>query len=176
MNPVAELKPIESPPDLIVVPRRPLRRGEIIQAADLDQQPLHPGAPLAAAVMTELADVVGRETTRSIATGQAIDPSWIRKPLMVRRGDVVTVLARSGNVQVRTSARAIGDGGEGDVVTVERLDNRQRYTARVVGVQELEVFASSASVAGPAAPLPPRIQVRKAASPAKVTIQERIGS
>jgi len=132
-------------PDMIAVARRPLRRGEIVQASDVELQ-MPPAGTDTAGLITRLEDLVGQETTRSVATGQPLEISWVRKPVLVRRGEIVTVFARGNQLQVRTQARAAGDGGLGDIVTVERLDNRQRFTARVVGVQELEVFVSSVRV------------------------------
>jgi flagella basal body P-ring formation protein FlgA len=132
-------------PDRVVVPRRPLRRGEVLQASDLTLE-MPTTAVDTGLLATRLEDVIGRETTRSVATGQPLEAGWLKKPVMVRRGEVVTVFARAANVQVRTSARAQQEGGHGDVITVERLDNRQRFTARVVGVQELEVFVGGVSV------------------------------
>lgn len=134
-----------SVPDRIVVARRPLRRGEILQAADLELT-LPPLGSEPAGAIEQLEDAIGRETTHSIATGQALESAWLRKPLLVKRGEVVTVFARAANVQVRTNARAVDDGGKDDVVLVERIDNRQRFAARVIGVQELEVFVSSVNV------------------------------
>jgi flagella basal body P-ring formation protein FlgA len=132
-------------PEMVVVARRPFRRGEIVQVSDVEL--VLPSAPQDQHLTaTRLEDVVGHETTRSIATGQSFEATWLRKPIMVRRGEIVTVFARAANIQVRMQARATEDGGRDDIVSVERIDDRQRFTARVVGVQELEVFVSSTSV------------------------------
>ncbi len=132
-------------PDRIVITRRTLRRGEILQVVDLELA-LPPLGSDPAVAITSLEDAIGRETTHSIGTGQPLEAAWLRKPLLVKRGEVVTVFARNSNITVRTNARAVEDGGQGDVVTVERLDDRQRFAARVIGVQELEVFVSSVNV------------------------------
>lgn len=132
-------------PEMVVVAKRPFRRGEVVQASDVElQMPQAAGNEIALASRIE--DVIGRETVRSVATGQPIEAAWVRKPIMVRRGEVVTVFAKASNVVVRTQARAMEDGGREDVIAVERLDNRQRFSARVTGVQELEVFVGGARV------------------------------
>lgn len=136
---------VVSVPDMVVVAKRPFRRGEVIQASDVTLE-MPPAGDSSVAVATHLEDVIGRETVRSVATGQPLESSWLRKPIMVRRGEVVTVFARAANLTVRTQARATEDGGQNDIVTVERLDDRQRFSARVVGVQELEVFVGGARV------------------------------
>jgi flagella basal body P-ring formation protein FlgA len=137
---------VVSVPEMVVVAKRPFRRGEVIQASDVTLE-LPPSGDNSVALATHLEDVVGRETVRSVATGQPLETSWLRKPIMVRRGEVVTVFARAANLTVRTQARAIEDGGHNDIVTVERLDDRQRFSARVTGVQELEVFVGGVRVA-----------------------------
>ena len=49
-------------------------------------------------------------------------------------------------MQVRTTGRALDDGGLDDLVGVESVKDRRRFTARVSGYQELEVFARGPSV------------------------------
>jgi len=95
-------------------------------------------------------EVVGMETTRSVVAGQQLDATVLRHPLLVRRGDVVTVYARTGGIQVRTTARARDDGSAGELVMIESLRDRKRYFARVTGTREVDVFAESTRVGGPA--------------------------
>lgn len=132
-------------PEMVVVAKRPFRKGEVVRASDVELQ-MPAGETDTVALATHLDDVVGRETLRSVATGQPIESAWVRKPVLVRRGEIVTVFARAANLTVRTQARATEDGGLNDTVGVERLDDRQRYTARVIGVQELDVMVGGARV------------------------------
>jgi flagella basal body P-ring formation protein FlgA len=136
---------IVSLPEMVVVPKRPFRRGEVLHASDLELKMPSENED-ATALVTRVEDAIGRETTRSLATGQPIEAGHLRKPTLVRRGEIVTVFAHAANLVVRTQARALQDGGEDDIVSVERLDNRQAFTARVVGVQELEVLVGGTKV------------------------------
>lgn len=88
-----------------------------------------------------LDQVVGRETTRAVTAGQAFDRTLLRRPLLVRRNDVVTVYARTPGIRVRTNARAREDGSQGDLIMVESLTDRRRYFARVTGPREVDVYA-----------------------------------
>ena len=90
-----------------------------------------------------LADVVGKETTRAIAAGKPLTRDAVRPPVLVRRGEVVTVYARAAGIRIRTMARARDDGGEGELVAVEPLTDRNTFFARVSGIREVEVFARS---------------------------------
>ena len=76
----------------------------------------------------------------------------VQAPILVKRGDLITVTSQSGGIRVRTSARALHDGAHGDLVQVESLESREKYDARIVGPREAAVFAMSR----PVAPEPPR--------------------
>ena len=71
----------------------------------------------------------------------------MRQPLLVRKGEVVTVYVRASGVQVRTTARSRDNGSHGELINVESLENRKTYFARVTGIQEAEVYARGESAA-----------------------------
>jgi flagella basal body P-ring formation protein FlgA len=86
-------------------------------------------------------ELIGRETTRSVLEGRPIDRDSVRSPLLVRRGEVVTVYARSAGIRIRTVARARDDGAQGELVALEAIQDRKVFFARVCGVQEVEIYA-----------------------------------
>lgn len=130
-------------PPMAVVAKRAIDRGEIFAPEDLALARLKPGAD--ASGLFENADsVVGREATRAIGPGQTIDEGSLRQPLLVRKGDAVTVYTRAPGLQVRTTARAREDGSLGELVSIESMLNRQTFLARVSGSQEVEIYARPA--------------------------------
>lgn len=131
-------------PAMIVVATRTLPRGAVVHAADLQVQATRPHeAQLESFGRVE--DVVGQELRRSIGAGQVLTQGDLRPPILVRRGDPVTVYARSPGIQVRTTARAAEDGALGDLITVESLSDRKRFFASVSGIQEVEIYARAAA-------------------------------
>ena len=134
-----------SRPTMVVTAAHPVRRGEALHEIDLQLSPAPAGVKLANYAY-RVEDLVGKETTRSYTTGQPIARQTVRSPLLVRRGEVVTVFARAAGVQVRTTARAMEDGSHGQLVMVQSLAGRDRYSARVVDTQEVEVYARGAIV------------------------------
>jgi flagella basal body P-ring formation protein FlgA len=131
-------------PPAVVVAVRALPRGAVIQASDV--QLVRSSAPLGNAErLARLEDVLGKETTQAVAAGKPLDRQAFRDPLLVKRGEVVTVYARSSGVQVKTQARARDNGSLGELVTVESLLDRKSYLAHVSGIQEAEVYARAAS-------------------------------
>lgn len=129
----------------IVVAKRNIASGEILRAVDVELQAVEP-LPASVAPLTNPDSVVGKEALRSIAAGQPLDARALRKPILVRRGELVVVVARAAGVRVRTTAKALSEGAHGDVVQLEADGSRQTYSAVVTGLREAEVYASGSSV------------------------------
>ncbi|MBM3998979.1 MAG: flagellar basal body P-ring formation protein FlgA [Planctomycetes bacterium] len=130
----------------VVVAARPLRRGDIVRRDDLMVRPA-PASPASGQPLTDVDEAVGRELTRAAAAGQPIDSAFLRRPTLVRRNQPVRVIARIDGVRVATDGRAQSDGSEDDVVSIEMANDRTRIvTGRVIGMDEVEVFARGAFV------------------------------
>jgi flagella basal body P-ring formation protein FlgA len=129
-------------PPAVVVAVRSLGRGAVIRETDVELQRGLPREQTADAV-SSLDEVIGKETTRAIPAGKLVTGDSLRTPLVIRRGEVVTVYAKSAGIRVRTIARARDDGSLGDLIAVESMQDRTSYFARVNGVREVEVFAHS---------------------------------
>jgi flagella basal body P-ring formation protein FlgA len=83
------------------------------------------------------------EARQAIQVGSVIFTDQVQSPVLVKRGEVITVTSQGGGIRVRTSARARQDGAKGNLVQVESLDTKERYDARVVGPHEAAVFATT---------------------------------
>jgi len=132
-----------SRPPAVVVAVRALSRGAVVRSQDVQLATANAATGTADAARA-IEDVVGRETTRAIPEGRPIEMTSLRAPVLVRRGEVVTVYARSAGIRVRTLTRAREDGALGDLVTLESLQDRKAFSARITGLQEAEVFAKAA--------------------------------
>jgi len=130
-------------PAAAVVAVRSLARGVVVRETDVERQRNAPREGAAEAFYT-LEEVIGKETARAIPAGKVLTRDCLRAPLLVRRGDVVTVYARTAGIRIRTTARARDEGSQGDLIAVESLQDRATYLARVCAVREVEVFARSA--------------------------------
>jgi flagella basal body P-ring formation protein FlgA len=124
----------------VVVAAKAVGRGDTIRSTDLKLQRVEAGANHAEAFHA-IEDVAGTEAAQAIPAGTVLQASLVRSPLMVRRGEVVTVYSRAAGIRIRVSARAREDAALGELVTVESMSDRKTYAARVCGVQEAEVYA-----------------------------------
>lgn len=135
-------------PPAVVVARYSLPKGVVIRADDVKLQRGNPTKG-EADVYQSIDDVIGKETVRTITEGQILDSRSVRRPLLVRRNEIVTVYSRCEGVSVRTTARVRDDGANGDLVTVETLEDRKPYFARVSGPQEVSIFAQAVTAEEP---------------------------
>jgi flagella basal body P-ring formation protein FlgA len=129
-------------PPAVAVTVHSLGRGTVIRETDVELQRDLPHEQTADGI-SSLEDVVGKETTRAIPAGKLVTNDSLRTPLVIRRGEIVTVYAKSSGIRIRTIARAREDGSLGDLIAVESVQDRTSYFARVNGVREVEVFAHS---------------------------------
>jgi flagella basal body P-ring formation protein FlgA len=128
---------------MVVAAVRSLPRGAILRAGDLTMVNGNSGDG-GNGSFASIEEVVGKQATKVIAEGKILTPDALQSPLMVRRGDVVTVYARTAGIRIHTTARAKDDGAMGDLVSVESMTDRKQFTARVSGPREMEVFAQAA--------------------------------
>jgi len=130
----------------LVVAKRPLARGTILGPLDVELVAREETTRIATP-LRDLEAVLGRELLQTVAAGQALSSEQIRAPILVRRGDPVTVYARAAGLQVRVTARAQDEGSLGDMITVESFNDRRRFLARVCGLQEVEILVGPTATA-----------------------------
>ena len=153
-QPIAAGSRQEPVTELVLAAVRDLQRGEIIHKTKVTLIPIPVDGKeslLARGIQPVLhpEEAIGMEVTRPIAANQPLDARTLKRPLIVRRGDLVTVTSRAPGVSVQTVARATENAALGDLLVLESVPNRKRYTARVTGNQEAEVYASGITVSSP---------------------------
>ncbi len=129
-------------PPMVVVTKRALRRDEVIRADDLAYNPIpQKGTAAPADYFTDIEKLVGKQVRRSIATGQAIETSFVGDAVVVNRGEMVEVESVAGDVVVTTSGRASESGAVGDLIGVELLPTKKRINAMVTAPKKVRVSA-----------------------------------
>jgi flagella basal body P-ring formation protein FlgA len=126
----------------VVVPAANLPKGHVVRADDLSLKQ-QPATANAANYLEQPGLVVGQETRRTLRAGEPISAIDVRGVPLVRRGDIVTVVARNQGIVVRTDARAMADGSLGQPIKLVSLDGRRELSALVSGYHEATVRPSS---------------------------------
>ncbi len=116
----------------VLVAARPLPRGHRVQAGDLRRQTLELGA-LNGQYLLDDAAALGQALRRSVTSGERLTPALLQAPVLVRRGDPVTMQLRSANFVIRANGRAMSNGAAGERVAVENLTSKRVVHGTVTG-------------------------------------------
>ncbi len=103
----------------VVVARRPINRGRSIEGRDLKLEERR-FIDQASVGITDLSAVVGKRCGRFLRRGDMLRAEVIEALPLVRRGDIVTIWARLGGVEIQTTGKARGSGALGDRIEVCR--------------------------------------------------------
>jgi flagella basal body P-ring formation protein FlgA len=115
----------------VPVAARAIARQQTLAAGDVTVERRQVSDPDVAAL--KAADLIGRRAERPIPQGAAIEPAMVADVPLVRRGDVVTVIARAPNIQVKTLGVALDDGALHGAVKVRNVDTQKVIPATVEG-------------------------------------------
>lgn len=115
----------------VLVASRPIARGDIVDADSTtrDQQWMP-----ASATPANPEEAMGQLARGPVRAGEVIGKRDIEPPIVVKRGDTVSVDCVCGGVVVRASLRAMESGREGDVIQFKALTSSKTVIrARVSG-------------------------------------------
>lgn len=109
-----------------------IMRGAIIAAADIEWKSL-PEARLPRAAITDVEMIVGMAAKRSLQAGKPITASDVRRPLLVNRGETVTMVLYTPSMQLTAKGRALQQGSRGDTIRISNLQTSTVVDAIVTG-------------------------------------------
>jgi|SRR5579863_2805470 flagella basal body P-ring formation protein FlgA len=114
----------------IVVPAHDIARGDTIGDNDLTYAMVD-GAALMSGVPTRVDEVKGMQARRTLAAGQAFRGDDVRRPIVITKGQTVTMEFDAPGVQLSAMGRAMSEGGVGDTVTVQNPASYRMISAVV---------------------------------------------
>ena len=115
----------------IVVPAHDIARGDVISEADLAYSTVD-GAALMSGVPTKMDEVIGQQARRVLSAGQPFRGEDVRHPIVVTKGQTVTMQFNAPGVELTAMGRAMSEGGMGDTVTVQNPASFRMISAVVV--------------------------------------------
>jgi len=114
----------------VLVARQPVPRGTALRESDMELVERNL-SNLPHAYYSDPQPVIGQLAKRTIAAATVVTPSMLQAPKMVKRGELVSVIAETGTLKIRTRGKALGDGKAGDLVRV-RAEGSRRVVDGVV--------------------------------------------
>ena len=100
------------------------RETEILGAAN--------GEGLMAGTVTTMHALDGMQARRVLRAGEALQASDVRRPVVVTKGQTVTMQFSAPGVELTAMGRAMSEGGVGDTVTIQNPASFRMISAIVV--------------------------------------------
>jgi len=123
----------------VVVAARPLQRGEII-ARDMVERQFRSLTGLGQQFYQDISDVLGKQVKQSTSSQNIIRVNMLSEALAVKRGDKVTIVARSDSLAVKMNGTALSNGQKGEQIRVRNNRSKRVIRAEVLGNGEVAVL------------------------------------
>jgi flagella basal body P-ring formation protein FlgA len=106
--------------------------GETIAADDVGMVEV-PAARLVQAVVAEPADLIGKTPRRAVRPGQPVRAADVQLPVVIQKGELVTVVVETGSMRLTAQARASEDGAQGQAIRITNTRSGKVLDATVAG-------------------------------------------
>ncbi len=123
----------------VVIAARPLSRLQVVDADDITVVP-RDLATLPGGYFRRAEDVLGHIAQRNVGAGEILDPHSVRAPPLVRRGQTVTLIVRSGGLSVHAAGVVLGDAGLDERVSVRNAATSRLLQGVVRSSETVEVL------------------------------------
>jgi len=115
----------------VVVPAHDIARGDTIGENDLAFATVD-GSALMSGVPTKMEEIKGMQARRMLSAGHPFRVEDVRRPVVVTKGQTVTMQFAAPGVELTAMGRAMSEGGVGDTVTVQNPVSYRMVSAIVV--------------------------------------------
>ena len=122
----------------VPVPQRRILPDTVLRASDLTTVRL-PLARVGAFAVTEQDQLIGKQVRRVLSQGRPVMAQSVMEPLVIGRGDLVTISFNDGRLKLTAPGRAMGDAARGEEVKIVNLisNSSVRGVAKAKGLVEV---------------------------------------
>ncbi len=126
-------------PRYAVVPTATIFPGEIISGGQLSEvEVTNPN--IAGGYATDVSEVIGKVSKRTLVPGRTIPVSSLRDPYAVQRGSTLRMTVKIGGMVISAAGTPLQDGMVGDVVRMRNLDTGVIVIGTVLADGTVEVM------------------------------------
>jgi flagella basal body P-ring formation protein FlgA len=122
----------------VVVLKHTLRRYQRITAEDIELVDMNL-ADIPQNAIKSAQDILDKRVTKSLLSGTVLRTDIVELPPLVKRGDIVTVKAVSGALQVTTLGKAKDNGHQGARIKIVNIDTQKEVYGYVVDAKTVHV-------------------------------------
>lgn len=116
---------------MVPVATRPLAKGQIVSASDIQFQKVN-GTAVGRDILENLGDLVGRSVTKDVGQGEMFRAGSVGIPSVVASGSRVVLLFRQNRLEASASGVALEAGGLGQEIRVRNSQSNKVVTGRVI--------------------------------------------
>jgi len=115
----------------VFVAKTYLPRGKAIEAQDIEMvmRDLNE-APKDVILSSEA--VMGKVLKRAVSQGEVLRLSALEEPILIKRGQLVTILAENERLKITALGQAQENGAKGDIIKVTNVDSKKVVQGRVI--------------------------------------------
>lgn len=122
----------------VPVLRRTLRNGSIIAESDITWVE-KPATSVRSEIIRDTAELVGATPRKVIGAGSFIRADDLQQPLLISRGDIVTMVFEQAGMHLTARGRALDNGTMGQVIKVSNVGSNRQLEARVTARKQVTV-------------------------------------
>lgn len=122
----------------VVTAAVPLARNQVLEAALLEMTEKEVSR-LNQGYFSSISDVKGKSLNRSLQLSGVLQPNMVKEPIIIKRGDVVMIIAKTGALSVKSAGVAINDGRLGQQIQVKNKSSKRVVVARVISSNQVQV-------------------------------------
>jgi flagella basal body P-ring formation protein FlgA len=123
----------------VVLTNRSLSKGSILAQSDLSLQKRNI-LPLSHGYYENVNDVVGLETNTAMRTGSLLKPESVTAPILINRGDLVTIKAQVPGIVISMHGVAQNNGALGDLVKVKNSSSNKIVEGKVISRGAIQIL------------------------------------
>lgn len=97
-------------------------------------------ARLAPGYIKDLSEINGMAARRMLREGTILTDAAVEKPVIVKRGSMITLIARIGNIEVTAAGQALQNAAAGQVIRARNLGSQKIIMAQVLDETSAQVL------------------------------------
>lgn len=121
-------------PKTVVVPNRLIQRGMVIESDMVEEISPPPGLVLDNSMLQSVRDALAAESVRDLSAGQPMRVSDIRRAILVKQGQLVTLtVGDKAGFLITVRVEALQDGRMGEQVKLKNTESGRQISGVVTG-------------------------------------------
>ncbi|HKT19212.1 MAG TPA: flagellar basal body P-ring formation chaperone FlgA [Stellaceae bacterium] len=116
----------------VAVPSHAIATNQILGAADIERIKL-PRERLALDTLTDPGQLIGKSAVHALRADQPVRAGDVQEPILVHRGDLVTIELRTPSMALTAQGKALEDGGAGASIRVTNTQSKRVVDVSVEG-------------------------------------------